>query len=78
MRLSPKSATQGVILLIAVVVGVIGLAAGGFSYTKEKTVVDIGPIKATAGSRETIPIPPVLGGIALVGGIVLIATGARK
>ena len=71
-----KAATiVGIVLVIA---GVIGLAAGGFSYTKEKTVVDIGPIKATADSRETIPIPPVLGGILLVGGIVLIAAGARK
>ena len=64
--------------IVLVIVGVVGLAAGGFSYTKEKTVVDIGPIKATADSRETIPIPPVLGGIALVGGIVLIVTGAKK
>ena len=64
--------------IVLIIVGVVGLAAGGFSYTKEKTVVDIGPIKATADSRETIPIPPVLGGIALVGGIVLIATGAKK
>ena len=65
----------GVVLII---IGVIGLAYGGISYTKEKTVVDIGPIKATADTRETIPVPPVLGGIALVGGIVLIATAARK
>jgi len=64
--------------IVLVIVGVIGLAAGGFSYTKEKTVVDIGPIKATADSRETIPIPPVLGGIALIGGVVLIVAGARK
>lgn len=64
--------------ILLVVVGVIGLASGGFSYTKQKTVVDIGPLKATADERKTIPIPPVLGGIALVGGIVLIATGAKK
>ena len=64
--------------ILLVIIGVVGLAAGGFSYTKEKTVVDLGPLKATADTRETIPIPPVLGGIALVGGIVLIATGARK
>jgi hypothetical protein len=70
--------TATIVGILLVIVGVIGLAAGGFSYTKEKTVVDIGPIKATADSRETIPIPPVLGGIALVGGIVLIATGVKK
>ena len=64
--------------ILLVIIGVIGLAIGGISYTKEKTVVDIGPIKATADTRETIPIPPVLGGLALVGGVVLIATGAKK
>lgn len=67
-----------IIGIVLVIVGVIGLAAGGFSYTKEKTVVDIGPLKATADTKETVPIPPVLGGIALVGGIVLIVVGAKK
>ena len=64
--------------ILLIVIGVIGLAYGGISYTKEKTVVDIGPIKATADTRETIPVPPILGGLALVGGIVLIVTGAKK
>jgi hypothetical protein len=64
--------------IVLIIIGVIGLAYGGISYTKEKTVVDIGPIKATADTRETIPVPPILGGLALVGGIVLIATGAKK
>ena len=64
--------------IILVVIGVIGLAYGGISYTTEKTVVDIGPIKATADTRETIPVPPVLGGFALVGGILLLVTGAKK
>lgn len=64
--------------ILLVIIGVIGLAYGGISYTKEKTVVDIGPIKATADERKTIPVPPVLGGLALVGGIVLIVTGAKK
>jgi uncharacterized membrane protein YidH (DUF202 family) len=64
--------------ILLIVVGVIGLAYGGISYTKEKTVVDLGPIKATADTRETIPVPPILGGIALVGGIVLLVTGGKK
>ena len=69
------AAIVGILLVIS---GVIGLAYGGISYTKEKTVVDIGPIKATADTRETIPVPPVLGGIALVAGIVLLVTGGKK
>jgi len=64
--------------ILLVIIGVIGLAYGGISYTKQKTVVDIGPIKATADERRTIPVNPVLGGIALVGGIVLLVTGGKK
>jgi hypothetical protein len=64
--------------ILLVVIGAVGLAYGGISYTKEKTVVDIGPIKATADTRETIAMPPLLGGLAIAGGIALIVTGARK
>jgi hypothetical protein len=64
--------------ILLVIIGVIGLAYGGISYTKQKTVVDIGPIKATADERKTIPVPPIVGGLALVGGIVLLVTGGRK
>jgi hypothetical protein len=62
------TAIAGILLII---VGVIGLAYGGISYTREKTVVDIGPLKATTNSRETIPLPPAIGAVALVGGILL-------
>jgi hypothetical protein len=64
--------------ILLVIIGVIGLAYGGISYTKQKTVVDLGPIKATADERKTIPVPPIVGGIALVGGIVLLVTGGKK
>lgn len=63
---------------VLIVIGLIGLIWGGFSFTREETVLDVGPIEATAEQRETIPIGPVVGGIALVGGIVLVATGRRK
>ena len=69
------AAIVGILLVILVV---IGLAYGGISHTNQTTVVDIGPIKATADERKTIPVPPVLGGIALVGGIVLLVTGGKK
>ena len=64
--------------ILLVIIGVIGLAYGGISYTKDKTVVDLGPIKATAEERKTIPVPPIVGGLVLVGGIVLLVTGAKK
>jgi hypothetical protein len=59
--------------LALVVLGILALAYQGIGYTKHKDVADIGPIHATADEHKTIPLPPILGAIALVGGIVLIA-----
>lgn len=70
-----KAASLVGILLI--VLGIIGLAYQGIGYTKRKDVADIGPIHATKETHETIPIPPLLAGIALVGGIALVAAGGR-
>lgn len=67
-----------VIGAVLIVIGLIGLIWGGISYTREEKVLDLGPIEATAERRETIPVGPVVGGIALVGGIVLLATGRRR
>jgi hypothetical protein len=64
--------------IILIVLGVIALAYGGISYTKEETVLDIGPFEATAKTRETIPLPPLLGGLALAGGVALMIAGSRK
>jgi hypothetical protein len=64
--------------IVLIVLGVIALAYGGISYTREEEILDIGPVEATAERRETIPLPPVLGGIALVGGIVLLVYGGRR
>jgi len=61
--------------LALIVLGVIALVYQGFSYTTHKKVVDIGPIQATKEEHKTIPLPPVLGVIALVGGIIIIARG---
>jgi hypothetical protein len=61
-----------------IVVGVIALAYGGISYTRDKKVLDIGPIEATARTRETIPLPPLLGVAAIAGGIVLLVVSARR
>jgi uncharacterized membrane protein YidH (DUF202 family) len=64
--------------IVLIVFGVIALAYGGISYTRDKKVVDIGPIEATAKTRETIPLPPLLGVAAIVGGVVMLIAGARK
>lgn len=64
--------------VVLIVVGLIGLIWGGVSWTDEKTVVDLGPIEAKAETRESIPVPPIVGGIALVAGIVLLVVPSRK
>ncbi len=57
-----------------VVIGIFALAYQGFTYTTQKKVVDLGPIKATKEEHHTIPLPPILGAIALIGGIVVVAS----
>jgi uncharacterized membrane protein HdeD (DUF308 family) len=66
-----------IIGVLLIVVGVIALVWGGISYTRERTVVDLGPIEARTQERETIPLPPVLGGVALVAGVLLLFVPAR-
>lgn len=61
-----------------VVLGLVSLLLGGFRWTENKTVVDIGPVKATAEEHKTLPIPPVVGALALVGGIVLLVVPTRR
>ena len=64
--------------IILIVVGAIALAYGGITYTSREKVLDIGPIEATAERERTIPLPPVLGALAVAGGIVLLVVGGRK
>lgn len=61
-----------------IVLGALALAFQGINYTREKNVVDLGSIHVTAETQERIPFPPVLGGLAVAGGIVLVVMGARK
>jgi len=63
------------ILLIAV--GVIALAYQGITYTRNKTILEVGPIKAQVEEKRTIPLPPVLGGLSLAAGIALVVAGTR-
>jgi uncharacterized membrane protein YidH (DUF202 family) len=70
--------TSLILGVVLIVFGVLALAYGSFSYTREKEVLDLGPIEATAETRETIPLPPILGGAAIVGGIALVVAGSRR
>jgi uncharacterized membrane protein len=64
--------------ILLIVLGVISLAYQGFTYTTRKDVADIGPLHATRNEKHTVPLPPVLGGIALVGGISLLVVGSKS
>ncbi len=65
----------GVVLIVA---GLAALAYQGFTYTSRETVLDIGPIHATADRERTVPVPPIVGGLAVVAGAALILVGNRS
>jgi len=64
--------------LVLIVLGVLALAYQGIAYTTHKKVLDVGPIQATKEEHNTIPLPPIVGGLALVGGIVLVVAGRKE
>lgn len=63
---------------LLVIVGMVALLWGGISWTREETVLDAGPIEVEAEKREGIRVPPVVGAIALIGGIVLLVVPDRR
>ena len=64
--------------ILLIVLGGLVLAYQGFNYTHQEKVIDIGPIHATAEEQKHVSIPPILGALALAGGIVMVVVGARK
>jgi hypothetical protein len=67
--------TLGIILIG---LGLLGLAWGGFTYTTREKVVDIGPIHATRDETHNVPLPPIAGAVAVIGGIVLLVIGKKE
>ncbi|MGH7415877.1 MAG: DUF3185 domain-containing protein [Candidatus Rokuibacteriota bacterium] len=67
-----------IVAIVLIAVGVVSLAYQGITYTTQEKVLEVGPIKATAEKERTIPLPPILGGLALAGGVVLLVIGARR
>jgi hypothetical protein len=61
-----------------VVLGVLALVYGGISYTRQRTVLEVGSFKATATEHKNVPLSPIVGGIALLGGIVLVLNRTRR
>jgi hypothetical protein len=69
--------SKTVIALILVVLGILALAYQGFTYTTRKKVIDMGPIQATKQEQHSVPLPPVVGAIALVAGIIVLISDRR-
>jgi hypothetical protein len=63
---------------VLIILGVLALAYQGITYTTREKVIDLGPIKATVDKEKSIPLPPIIGALALAGGVVLVFMGARK
>ncbi len=64
--------------IILIVLGVLALVYQGIQYTTREKILDIGSLKVTADTKRTIPLPPIVGGVALVAGIVMIVLDRRK
>jgi uncharacterized membrane protein len=74
MRINPIT----LVGIALIVLAIVAFAYQGITYTSREKIIDIGPIEATADTKKTIPLSPLFGGLALVGGIVLVVVGAKK
>jgi len=64
--------------ILLIILGGLALAYQGINYTRQKDVLDMGSVHVTSETHERIPLPPILGGLALVGGVVLLVMGAKN
>jgi hypothetical protein len=67
-----------VVGIFLIAIGIISLIYQGITFTTREKILEIGPIEAHKEEKKTIPLPPILGGFALAGGIVLVIYGAKK
>ena len=70
--------TNTILAVILIALGIVAFAYHGINYTTTEKAIDLGPIQVTAEKTHTFPLPPVVGGVALVGGILLLLTGTKK
>ena len=63
--------------ILLIVVGVVALALGGFSYTKREKAIDLGPLEVTTEQKKTVPLSPIVGLVAVGAGVVLVVTGSK-
>ena len=64
--------------IVIIVIGIFAFAYQGFTFTTREKIVDLGPIRMTAEKTRTLPLPPIVGGISLLVGIVLLVVGKKK
>ena len=67
-----------IIGLVLIIGGLAALLMGGFSYTKSEKVLDVGPLEATVQSKERVPVPPIIGGLAMAAGVALLLVGNKS
>ena len=70
--------TATIVGIVLIVISIIGFAIGGIPFTHEKKDIDLGPVQVSHEQKSTIPIPPILSTLALIGGIGLIVVGVRS
>jgi uncharacterized membrane protein YidH (DUF202 family) len=66
------------IAVVLIAIGLVGLIWGGVTWTQREEVLDIGPVEVTREERETLPIPPIVGGICIVAGVLILVAGGRR
>jgi uncharacterized membrane protein YidH (DUF202 family) len=64
--------------IVLIVLGIVGLAYGGFTWTTKEKVVDLGPLQVTHDKTQSLPLPPIAGGVCLIAGVVLLVAGGRE
>jgi uncharacterized membrane protein YidH (DUF202 family) len=70
--------TNTLLAIILIAVGIVAFAYQGITYTTREKAIDLGPVHVTTEKTRTIPLPPIVGAIALVGGIALLIMGTKK
>lgn len=78
MRKDRTMKTNTMLGIALIMLGVVAFAYQGITYTTREKVIDLGPLQATVDTKQTIPLTPLVGGLALAGGLVLLISGARK
>ena len=73
-----KMKTNTLFAVLLIVLGIVAFGYQGISYTTREKAVDLGPVQVTTEKTRTLPLPPIVGAIALVGGIVLLAIGKKS